>query len=141
MDDDYQCSLGPTDVFNSLNLITGVVFLSGIVIFIVYIFFYFFEKINGRAKTGIKVGVIATSLVLLVGDMIYSFYVASELLPVVEKWERNKTLCHEAIFRSSFGIIVTYFLIIFVLIVVGAVALSYSVYKGIRWLQRRFRVE
>ena len=138
-DDDYRCSLGPTDVFNSLNLITGVVFLSGLAILIVYLFFFFFKNINKIVEKVVTVGAIATSLVLLVVDVIYSFYAASELLPAVERWERNKTLCHEAIFRSSLGIIVTYFLIIFVLIVVGAVALSYSVYLGIGHLKRKLR--
>ena len=138
-DDDYRCSLGPTDVFNSLNLITGVVFLSGLAILIVYLFFFFFNNINKIVKKVVTVGAIATSLVLLVVDVIYSFYAASELLPAVERWERNKTLCREAVFRSSFGIIVTYFLIIFVLIVVGAVALSYSVYLEIGRLKRKLR--
>lgn len=133
-DDDYLCSLGPTDVFNSLNLITGFVFLSGLVILIFYIFYFFLEHIPLAKKimTVTIIAAIATSLVFLIGDMIYSFYVASELLPVVERWEGNKTLCHEAIFRSSFGIIVTYFLLICILIIIGAVIFSRWVYQKIK---------
>ena len=133
-DEDYLCSLGPTDVFNSLNLITGFVFLSGLVILIFYIFYFFLEHIRLAKKimTVTIIAAIATSLVFLIGDMIYSFYVASELLPVVERWEGNKTLCHEAIFRSSFGVIVTYFLLICILIVIGAVIISRWVYKKIK---------
>ena len=130
-DDDYKCSLGPHDLFNSLNFITGFVFLTGLLILILVIFLFFFQhfplakKIIGR----VIIGTVAGSLVLLVGDMIFSFYVASELLPGVEKWERNQSLCNDGIFRSSFGVIVTYFIVICVLMVVGAVILSAWIYR------------
>ena len=138
-DDDYQCSLGPPHVFNSLNFITGFVFLSGILIVLLFIFHFFFQHIP-LAKKIIKfvtIGTIAGSLVFLIVDMVYSFYVASELLPVVERWEGNKTLCNDGIFRSAFGIIVTYFLLICGLIIVGAVAFSVWLYTRLKPIIRR----
>ena len=129
-----ECSLGPHDLFNSLNFITGFVFLTGLLILILFILLFFFQHIPLAKKIirGVIIGTVAGSLVLLVGDMIFSFYVASELLPVVEKWERNQSLCNDGIFRSSFGVIVTYFIVICVLMVVGAVILSAWIYRRTR---------
>ena len=61
--------------------------------------------------------------------MIYAFYVTSHVLPNVAEWERNKTLCGSPVFRSSFGIIVTYFLIIFSIAVAVAVVLACLIVK------------
>ena len=134
MDKDYTCSLGSPNLFNSLNLITGFVFITGLIILILFIFFFFLQHIPlaKRIIKGIIIGAIAGSIVLLVADMVYSFYVASELLPVVKKWENNQTLCNDGIFRSSFAIIVTYFLIISAAIVAGAVVLSVWLYRATR---------
>ena len=106
-------------------------FLSGLIIIILFIFYYFFKHIRLAKKiiTVIIIGSLAVSIILIVADAIYSFYVASQLLPEVERWEREKSLCWNAIFRSSFAIIVTYFLLVFVVAVVGAVALSYWVFR------------
>ena len=133
-DERYTCSLGPPDAFNALNLITGIAFLSGILITILVVAFIIYKD-NERLKkviTWLNIGVIAASIVFIIADVIYAFYVASHVLPNVEKWERNKTLCGNAVFRSSFGIIVTYFLMIFVIVVIGAVYLAQLVFKKIK---------
>ena len=84
-----------------------------------------------KAMIGTIIGFIAFSIVFSIGDMIYSFYVASQVLPNVEKWENNTTLCDEAVFRSSFGVIVIFFLILFAILTAGASLLSYWVFKKI----------
>jgi hypothetical protein len=135
-DEDYTCSLGPSDAFNSLNLITGVGFLSGVIISLLSIL-YLCYRTNERIKKiikGIIIGFIAGSLILIVADVIYAFYVASHVLPNVAEWERNKTLCGSPVFRSSFGIIVTYFLIMFSIAVAGAVFLAWLIFTCTKWI-------
>jgi hypothetical protein len=135
-DEDYTCSLGPSDAFNSLNLITGVGFLSGVIISLLTIL-YLCYRTNERIKKiikGIIIGFIAGSLILIVADVIYAFYVASHVLPNVAEWERNKTLCGSPVFRSSFGIIVTYFLIMFSIAVAGAVFLAWLIFTCTKWI-------
>ena len=109
-------------------------FLSGLLVTILAIIYLFCKDDPYRRKviTGVGIGLIAVSMVFGIVDMIYAFYVASHVLPNVEKWERNKTLCNEAIFRSSFGVIVIYYLIVSIVVVVGAVIFSRWVFNKIK---------
>ena len=81
---------------------------------------------------GIIIGFVAGSLIFIAADMIYAFYVASHVLPNVAEWERNKTLCGSPVFRSSFAIVVIYFLLIFIFDVVGVVAFAWFIFKYVR---------
>ena len=136
-DEGYNCSLGPHDAFNSLNLITGVVFMTGLLILILFILYYFLKHIQTARKVigRIIIASLATSIILFAGDAIYAMYVASQLLPEVKRWEDNKSLCGEGVFRSAFAIIVTYFLLIGAGVVAGAVALSWLIYRIARPLR------
>ena len=130
-DEDYTCSLGQSDAFNALNLITGIAFLSGVIISFLFMFYLCFKNNQQirRVIQGIIIGFIAGSLIFITADVIYALYVASYVLPNVAEWERNKTLCGEPVFRSSFGIIVTYFLLVFIITVAGAVVLARFIFK------------
>lgn len=105
--------------------------MTGILITILVIV-YIFYKNDARLRRVISwiiIGFIAGSIIFIIADMIYSFYVASHLLPNVEKWEGNKNLCGNDVFRSSFAVIVIYFLLIFIAVVVLAVFLSYIIFR------------
>ena len=109
--------------------------MSGVIILVLVILFFCFKQHEPFKKVMnvVIIGSIAGVLTLVVVDMVYSFYVASQLLPEVQRWENNKTLCDEAVFRSAFGIIVTYFLLVFAVIVTGTVILAIKLF---RWCQR-----
>lgn len=132
--EDHMCSLGPEDAFNALNTITGISFMSGVVILVLFIIYFCFKQHERFKKvmTAVIIGFIAGSLIIIATDMVYSFYVASRLLPEVQRWEEDKTLCDEAVFRSAFGVIVIYFLLVFAVVVTGAVILAYFLFKSTR---------
>ena len=109
-------------------------------IIVLFIFYYFFKHIHlaQRIIYGIIVGVIAGSIVLIIADAIYSFYVASQLLPEVKKWEEDKSLFGTGVFRSLFAIILTYFLLISVGGISGAIAISIYILRVSRQWRHPF---
>ena len=135
LSDADKCSLGPSDALNSLNLISGFVFLSGLLVTILAIIYLFCkdDPYRKRAITGVGIGLIAVNIVI-------GFYVALHVLPNVARWERNKTLCNEADFRLSFGVIAAYFLMVSIM-TISAVIFSCWVLKKIRNTVNGLRLE
>ena len=136
LSDADKCSLRPSDALNSLNLISGFVFLSGLLVTILAIIYLFCkdDPYRKRVITGVGIGLIAVNIVI-------GFYVALHILPNVAIWKKNKILCNEAVYRSSFGVIAAYFLMVSIIMTISAVIFSCWVLKKIRNTVNDLRLE
>ena len=114
-----ECAIGAAHSLDAFNFLSGVLFAITFVTLLLLCWSAFFQlesSISKLEKTlcySVPV-LLIVSIIMGIGDIVYSFYIASQVYDQFEEFQQGQVNCSSSVYYSSFVSIIIVFNYIFV---------------------------
>ena len=124
-----ECAIGAAHSLDAFNFLSGllfaVVFLTVLIFFLIQLCFR--HKNIGTSLYYSIISLLIVSIILCIGDIVYSFYIASQVYGEFDEFQQGQVNCSSSVYYSSFVSIIIVFNYVFV--VIALIALLYLWYN------------